>query len=153
MPFGERHDRCAVGAVIGLRGLWRNQQHRNTQRREYGDGERRLHPHQADAASRGPYGPLGAARQRHLVAASVGSHTCTSTPGRMTSALPAMSDGCHLDRRILRRMRVLVVEDHATLAGRIAQGLRQAGMAVDAVHDGAAAMEAAARTAYDVIVL
>ena len=50
-------------------------------------------------------------------------------------------------------MRVLVVEDHATLAGRIAQGLRQAGMAVDAVHDGAAALEAVAQTAYDVIVL
>ena len=50
-------------------------------------------------------------------------------------------------------MRVLVVEDHATLAGRIAQGLRQAGMAVDAVHDGAAALEAAGQTAYDVIVL
>ena len=43
-------------------------------------------------------------------------------------------------------MRVLVVEDHATLAGRIAQGLRQAGMAVDAVHDGAAALEAAAQS-------
>jgi DNA-binding response OmpR family regulator len=50
-------------------------------------------------------------------------------------------------------MRVLVVEDHATLAGRIAQGLSQAGMAVDAVHDGAAALNAAAQTAYDVIVL
>src|SRR5580698_10262172 len=50
-------------------------------------------------------------------------------------------------------MRVLVVEDHATLAGRIAQGLRQAGMAVDAVYDGAAALDAAAQTAYDVIVL
>jgi DNA-binding response OmpR family regulator len=50
-------------------------------------------------------------------------------------------------------MRVLVVEDHATLAGRIAQGLRQAGMAVDTVHDGGAAMTAAAATAYDVIVL
>jgi DNA-binding response OmpR family regulator len=50
-------------------------------------------------------------------------------------------------------MRVLVVEDHATLAGRIAQGLRQAGMAADAVHDGAAALEAVARTAYEVIVL
>jgi DNA-binding response OmpR family regulator len=50
-------------------------------------------------------------------------------------------------------MRVLVVEDHATLAGRIAQGLRQSGLAVDVVHDGAAAMEAAAGTAYDVIVL
>jgi DNA-binding response OmpR family regulator len=50
-------------------------------------------------------------------------------------------------------MRVLVVEDHATLAGRIAQGLRQAGMAVDAVHDGAAALEAVALADYDVIVL
>src|SRR5580698_3391933 len=50
-------------------------------------------------------------------------------------------------------MRVLVVEDHATLAGRIAQGLRQAGMAVDAVYDGAAALDAVAQTAYDVIVL
>src|SRR6202044_3567704 len=51
------------------------------------------------------------------------------------------------------QMRVLVVEDHATLAGRIAQGLRQAGMAVDAVHDGAAALDAAGPKAYDVIVL
>jgi DNA-binding response OmpR family regulator len=50
-------------------------------------------------------------------------------------------------------MRVLVVEDHVTLAGRIAQGLRQAGLAVDAVYDGAAALAAAAQTPYDVIVL
>ena len=50
-------------------------------------------------------------------------------------------------------MRVLVAEDHATLAGRVAQGLRQAGMAVDAVYDGGAALEAIAQTAYDVIVL
>src|SRR5689334_5541904 len=71
----------------------------------------------------------------------------------MTSAQRSMSNGCHLDRRILGWMRVLLVEDHATLAGRIAQGLRQAGMAVDAVHDGAAAVEAAAQAAYDVIVL
>jgi DNA-binding response OmpR family regulator len=49
-------------------------------------------------------------------------------------------------------MRVLVVEDHATLAASIAQGLRQVGMAADAALDGAAAREAAARTGYDVIV-
>ena len=48
---------------------------------------------------------------------------------------------------------MLVAEDHATLAGRIAQGLGQAGMAVDVVHDGAAALDATAQTAYDVIVL
>jgi DNA-binding response OmpR family regulator len=64
-----------------------------------------------------------------------------------------MSYGCHMSQRILGWMRVLVVEDHATLAGRIAQGLRQAGMAVDAVYDGSAAVEAAAQTSYDVIVL
>jgi DNA-binding response OmpR family regulator len=50
-------------------------------------------------------------------------------------------------------MRVLVVEGHGTLAGRIAQGLRRGGMAVDAVYDGAAALAAAAQTPYDVIVL
>src|ERR1700733_5308782 len=50
-------------------------------------------------------------------------------------------------------MRVLVVEDHTILADRIAQGLRQAGMAADVVYDGAAALDAAAQTAYDVIVL
>ncbi len=50
-------------------------------------------------------------------------------------------------------MRVLVVEDHVTLAHRIAEGLRDAGMAVDVVTDGAAAMVEAAATAYDVIVL
>ena len=50
-------------------------------------------------------------------------------------------------------MRLLVVEDHATLADRIAQGLRQAGMAVDAVYDGAAALSVAAQTTYEVVVL
>jgi DNA-binding response OmpR family regulator len=50
-------------------------------------------------------------------------------------------------------MRVLVVEDHVTLAGRIAEGLRDAGMAVDVVHDGAAALAGAAATDYDVVVL
>jgi DNA-binding response OmpR family regulator len=50
-------------------------------------------------------------------------------------------------------MRVLVAEDHVMLAGRITQGLSQAGMSADAVHDGAAALDAAAQTAYDVIVL
>lgn len=50
-------------------------------------------------------------------------------------------------------MRVLVVEDHATLADRIAQGLRQAGMAVDLAPDGAVALEVVDRTAYDVVVL
>ncbi len=50
-------------------------------------------------------------------------------------------------------MRVLVVEDHVTLAARLGEGLRDAGMAVDVVHDGAAALTSAASTAYDVIVL
>ncbi len=50
-------------------------------------------------------------------------------------------------------MRVLVVEDHETLANRIAQGLRHAGMAVDLERDGSGALRALAHTAYDVIVL
>jgi DNA-binding response OmpR family regulator len=50
-------------------------------------------------------------------------------------------------------VRVLVVEDQQVLADRIAEGLRDAGLAVDVVYDGAAAMEIAAFTAYDVIVL
>ncbi|MGA4539002.1 response regulator transcription factor [Uniformispora flossi] len=50
-------------------------------------------------------------------------------------------------------MRVLVVEDHVRLAERIAEGLRDAGMAVDTVNDGAAALERAAHTEYDVVVL
>ncbi|GLY69904.1 response regulator transcription factor [Amycolatopsis taiwanensis] len=50
-------------------------------------------------------------------------------------------------------MRVLVAEDHTTLAARVAEGLRDAGMAVDVVHDGAATLDAAGHTAYDVIVL
>jgi CheY-like chemotaxis protein len=80
-------------------------------------------------------------------------HVCSFTPGRVTSPLPPMLHGCHATPRILLEMRVLVVEDHATLAGRIAQGLRQVGIAADVVHDGAAALDAAAQTAYDVIVL
>jgi DNA-binding response OmpR family regulator len=50
-------------------------------------------------------------------------------------------------------MRVLVVEDHALLAERIAEGLRDAGMAADVVNDGSAALAGAEQTAYDVIVL
>ena len=50
-------------------------------------------------------------------------------------------------------MRVLVVEDHATLAARIGEGLRDAGMAVDVVTDGATALTRAAETGYDVVVL
>jgi DNA-binding response OmpR family regulator len=50
-------------------------------------------------------------------------------------------------------MRVLVAEDHVVLADRLAEGLRDAGLAVDVVHDGAAALTQADLTAYDVIVL
>ena len=51
------------------------------------------------------------------------------------------------------RVRILVVEDHVALANRIGEGLRDTGMAVDVVHDGSVALEAAAHTDYDVIVL
>jgi DNA-binding response OmpR family regulator len=50
-------------------------------------------------------------------------------------------------------VRVLVVEDQRVLCDRIAEGLRDAGMAVDVAYDGATAMEVTAFTSYDVIVL
>jgi DNA-binding response OmpR family regulator len=50
-------------------------------------------------------------------------------------------------------MRVLVAEDHVVLADRIAEGLRDAGLAADVVNDGQAALTQAGLTAYDVIVL
>jgi DNA-binding response OmpR family regulator len=49
--------------------------------------------------------------------------------------------------------RVLVAEDHVLLAGRIAEGLRHADLAVDVANDGSAALTQAGLTAYDVIVL
>ncbi len=51
------------------------------------------------------------------------------------------------------QVRVLVVEDHVALANRITEGLRDAGFAVDVVYDGAAAVDAATSTDYDVVVL
>ena len=50
-------------------------------------------------------------------------------------------------------VRVLVVEDQKVLANRIAEGLRDEGMAVDVAYDGAGALEIIAFTRYDVIVL
>jgi DNA-binding response OmpR family regulator len=50
-------------------------------------------------------------------------------------------------------MKVLVVEDEAPLADAIARGLRREGIAVDTATDGDAALEKAALTPYDVIVL
>src|SRR3954454_5192292 len=81
------------------------------------------------------------------------SHIDRCSRGPVTPALPHLSGGCHVRRRTMWCMRVLVVEDHATLAARIGEGLRDAGMAVDVVHDGAAALAGAGSAAYDVIVL
>jgi DNA-binding response OmpR family regulator len=50
-------------------------------------------------------------------------------------------------------MRVLVVEDQKELAATIAVGLRREGMAVDVVFDGQRAVEHAASSSYDVILL
>lgn len=50
-------------------------------------------------------------------------------------------------------VRVLVVEDHVALADRIAEGLRDAGFAVDVVYDGQAAQQSATVNDYDVVVL
>ena len=48
---------------------------------------------------------------------------------------------------------MLVVEDQKVLADRIAEGLRDQGMAVDVAYDGDAAIQVASFTGYDVIVL
>jgi DNA-binding response OmpR family regulator len=50
-------------------------------------------------------------------------------------------------------VRVLVVEDQRVLADRIAEGLRDQGMAVDIAYDGATALELMAYSSFDVIVL
>jgi DNA-binding response OmpR family regulator len=47
-------------------------------------------------------------------------------------------------------VRVLVVEDNAVVAGAVAEGLRDQGMAVDIAGDGATALEKAALAPYDV---
>ena len=50
-------------------------------------------------------------------------------------------------------MRVLMVEDHARLAATVASALRREGMAVDLAFDGREALDRAALTDYDVVVL
>jgi DNA-binding response OmpR family regulator len=50
-------------------------------------------------------------------------------------------------------MRVLIVEDERVLADTVAEGLRDEAMAVDVVYDGDDALERAACTGYDVVVL
>jgi len=50
-------------------------------------------------------------------------------------------------------VRVLIAEDHTALAARIADGLRDAGMAVDVVPDGEAALDQIGFVDYDVVVL
>ena len=50
-------------------------------------------------------------------------------------------------------MRILVVEDEEMLADAVAEGLRQASMAVDVCGDGEQALEYIAVNRYDVVVL
>jgi two-component system, OmpR family, response regulator len=50
-------------------------------------------------------------------------------------------------------MRVLIVEDHAKMAGLVKRGLRKEGMAVDVAGDGEDALYRAEATEYDAIVL
>lgn len=50
-------------------------------------------------------------------------------------------------------MRILVAEDHPTLARSIATGLREEGYAVDLTFDGSEAMHLASTTSYDGVVL
>jgi two-component system OmpR family response regulator len=50
-------------------------------------------------------------------------------------------------------MRLLIVEDERRMAAALARGFSHDGFAVDVVHDGGAALDKAARTSYDAIVL
>ncbi|MGW5649684.1 response regulator transcription factor [Saccharopolyspora sp. NPDC003752] len=50
-------------------------------------------------------------------------------------------------------MRVLVAEDEKMMADAVGEGLRDNGLAVDVVYDGAAALERCVSTDYDVVVL
>jgi DNA-binding response OmpR family regulator len=57
------------------------------------------------------------------------------------------------DPREPRSRRLLVVEDDRVIADAVVRRLRSEGYEVDAVHDGPAAVRAAARTRYDAVVL
>ena len=50
-------------------------------------------------------------------------------------------------------MRVLIVEDQATLADDIADGLRDQGMAADVAYDGASGLDKALMNHYDVVIV
>ena len=50
-------------------------------------------------------------------------------------------------------MRLLVVEDARVMADSVARCLRREGFAVDVVYDGAAALDAASLTKYDIVIL
>jgi DNA-binding response OmpR family regulator len=58
-----------------------------------------------------------------------------------------------LVQNVALQVRVLVAEDHVVLANRIGEGLRDAGLAVDVVYDGAAALQTTRTIDYDVVVL
>src|SRR5690348_14382647 len=81
------------------------------------------------------------------------------TSCRRRAVTPAQQAGAGLVMSLSSRpghygnVRVLVAEDHKVLADRIAEGLRDQGMAVDIAYDGEAALESTAVTGYDVIVL
>src|SRR5437588_5888120 len=67
---------------------------------------------------------------------------------------PFISMGYTAKRRYFgRMMRVLVIEDFEVLRDSIAQGLREAGFAVDAAADGETGLWHAQSNDYDVIIL
>ena len=106
--------------------------------------------------------PVACALERHYEAGGLSSGTEAVTPllpvirhhetwgrDRAVSAGP----GPRTRQERVPRRRVLVVEDHAKLAGKIADGLRRDGMAVDVALDGQDALDHASVTRYDIIVL
>jgi DNA-binding response OmpR family regulator len=76
-----------------------------------------------------------------------------TVPGGPVSVGGVTTNGTAPAERGGERRRLLVVEDDRAIADAVVRRLRSDGYTVDAVHDGPAAVAAAARTRYDAVVL
>lgn len=73
--------------------------------------------------------------------------------GRRSLGLPDVHAGCASPRRYHLGVRILIVEDDASLAGALAQMLRAEGYAVDAMSSGEQAVLAARQEPFDLVIL
>ncbi len=79
----------------------------------------------------------------------------SATPGRHVRASHQERCSCaaQVEGLILVEMRILLAEDDETIRAYVAQGLREAGYAVDAVDSGESALASARGIEYDAVVL